>query len=97
MIRLEILGRLVKEGELVMSKEGKSIYKFTLAVNEGKEKTSFHDITAFGKTAETIANHVKKGQMVFINDATLVNGKYENKEGNTIYTKEIIAFGFKFC
>lgn len=96
MIKLEILGRLVKEETLTFSFEGKAIYKFTLAVNETKDKTSFHQITAFGKTAETIANHVKKGQMILVHDATLVNGMYE-KEGTKIYTKEIIAFGFKFC
>ena len=96
MIRVELLGRMVKDVEVTFSKEGKAIAKFTLAVNEGKDNTSFHNITMFGKPAETIAEYVKKGQMVFIHDATLRNSSYE-KDGQKVYRTDIIAFGFKFC
>ena len=96
MLRVEILGRMVKDAEVSFSKDGKAIAKFTLAVQENKDKASFHNITMFGKPAETLAQYVKKGQMVFINDATIRNSSYE-KDGNTIYRSDIIAFGFKFC
>ena len=96
MIRVELLGRMVKDVEVTFSKEGKAIAKFTLAVNEGKDNTSFHNITMFGKPAETIAEYVKKGQMVLIHDATLRNSSYE-KDGQKVYRTDIIAFGFKFC
>lgn len=97
MIRVEILGRLTKDVEIKFgAKTGNSVAKFTLAVNEGKDKTSFHDITAFGKTAELLQQHTKKGQMIFIDNATINNGSYE-KDGVKHYTKDIIAISFKFC
>ena len=96
MIRVEILGRLVKENEVKFLPNGTAMIKNTIAVNEGKDKTSFHDITMFGKVAETFAEYTKKGQMVFINDATIRNSSYE-KDGEKRYTSDIIAFSFKFC
>lgn len=96
MLRVEILGRLVKDVEISFSKEGKTIAKFTIAVQEAKDKASFHNVTMFGKVAETFAEFNKKGDMVFIHDATISNSVYE-KEGQKIYRSDIIAFGFKFC
>lgn len=98
MLRVEILGRLTKDPEVKFAQgSGKAVCKFTLAVNEGKDQSSFHDITTFGKTAELIGQHCKKGQMIFIDNATINNNKYDDKDGITRYTKDIIAFSFKFC
>ena len=96
MLRVEILGRLVKDVELSFSKEGKAIAKFTIAVQESKDRASFHNVTMFGKVAETFTTYNKKGDMVFIHDATISNSVYE-KEGQKIYRSDIIGFGFKFC
>ena len=96
MIRLEVLGRLTKDVEVRISEKGMAIARFTIAVNEGKDKTSFHDFTAFGKVAETLANHTKKGQMIFVDNATINNNQYE-KDGVKHYTKELIAYSFRFC
>ena len=96
MIRLEMLGRLTKDPETRITDKGMAVTKITIAVNEGKDKTSFHDFTAFGKVAETLANHTKKGQMIFIDNATINNNSYE-KDGVKHYTKELIVYSFRFC
>ena len=96
MIRIEMLGRLTRDPETRMSEKGIAVTKFTLAVNEGKDKTSFHDFTAFGKVAETLTNHVKKGQMILIDNATINNNQYE-KDGVKHYTKELVCYSFRFC
>lgn len=98
MIRVELLGRLVRDVELTFAKgKGMAIAKFTVAVQESKEVASFHDVTMFGKVAETFAEFHKKGDMVFLHDATIKNSVYEDKNGNNIYRKDIIANGFRFC
>lgn len=96
MIRLEVLGRLTKDVETIIGKDGRAIAKFTLAVNEGKDRTSFHDFTAFGRVAEVLTDHVKKGQMIFVNEGYIKNDVYE-KEGKKVYSKNLICNSFKFC
>ena len=97
MFRIECLGRLVKEVELSFSKgKGLAIARFTIAINESKDKVVYHNFTAFGKAAEILANHGTKGKMIFIEDATIVNSSYE-KNGEKVYTKDLVVKTFKFC
>ena len=80
-----------------------SIGKFSLATNnrvknsEGEyvNKASWHRCVAFGKTAEIIAQYVKKGDQLHI-DGRIEYGSYENKDGVTVYTTEIIVEKFSF-
>ncbi|ELA9727798.1 single-stranded DNA-binding protein, partial [Vibrio parahaemolyticus] len=52
-------------------------------------------ITAFKKTAETMGKHIKKGERVLI-QGHIQTGSYQNKEGKTIYTTEVIVDRFEF-
>jgi single-strand DNA-binding protein len=62
-------GNLTKDIELQYSKDGKAFSRFSIAVNDGfgaNEHCSFFDMTAFGKTAETLYEHCKKGDRIGI-------------------------------
>lgn len=64
-----VVGRLTRDPELNQTNSGKAVVNFSLAVNRRFSKddtTDFFDATAWGKTAELIAAHKKKGDQVLI-------------------------------
>lgn len=90
-----LLGRITKEIEL--KGNDTKFCAFTLAVNrKTKDKeTDFISCKAFGKTAEVLAQYVKKGQQIAI-EGRIQTGSYE-KEGKKIYTTDVIANSFYFA
>ena len=79
-----LTGRLTKEPELKHSTSGMAYCKFTLAVNRMKkdDPADFIFCSAFGKTAELIAEYVKKGNNLGI-QGRLQQDTYE-KDGEKI-------------
>ncbi len=66
-----LLGRSVQDAETLKTKKDKVFAKFSVAVNEymGKDKEErayFYDVLVFGKTAAKAVEHIKKGDIVFI-------------------------------
>ena len=79
-----LTGRLTKEPELKYSASGMAYCKFTLAVNRMKkdDPADFIFCSAFGKTAELIAEYVKKGNNLGV-QGRLQQDTYE-KDGEKI-------------
>lgn len=90
-------GRTTKDIDLRYSSTGTAIANFTLAITRrfDKDKTDFLRCVAFKKTAELIAQYVKKGHQIGI-EGSVQTGSYENGEGRTIYTTEIIVNNVQF-
>jgi single-strand DNA-binding protein len=95
-----LIGRLVRDVELKTT-EKSSVVRFTLAVNrqykkEGEERQAdFISVVAFNKTAEFISKYFSKGsQMAIV--GKINTGSYE-KEGQKIYTTDVIADAVYFC
>lgn len=85
-------GRDVKKG-----KETLRIVSFPLAVKRpGSEETDWPRVTAFGKTAEFIEQYFQKGFRIAIS-GHIQTGSYENAEGQTVYTTDVIAERAEFC
>ena len=69
-----LMGNLTRDPELRYTPKGTAIAKIGLAINrkwksesgEMKEETTFVDVNAFGKTAETIGQYLKKGRPILI-------------------------------
>jgi single-strand DNA-binding protein len=76
-----------------------AIAKFTIGNNEGwgdKKTVNFFNCTAFGKTAEAIANYAHKGSKVLI-DGKVQLGSYEKKDGSgKNYTTDVIVNQIEF-
>lgn len=93
-----IMGYMGNHPDLSYTQGGMAICKFSLATSKknkaGEEKTSWHRCTAFGRTAETIAQYVGKGQQLYI-EGELSYGQYE-KDGQTHYTTDIFVNEFNF-
>jgi single-strand DNA-binding protein len=71
--QVTLMGNLTRDVELRFTPKGTAVAKLTLAVNrkwrtdggEQKEECAFVDLTAFGKSAETLGQYVKKGDPLF--------------------------------
>ena len=79
-----LTGRLTKEPDLKFGASGTAYCKFTLAVNRMKkdDPADFIFCSAFGKTAELIAEYVKKGHQLGV-QGRLQQDTYE-KDGEKI-------------
>jgi single-strand DNA-binding protein len=92
----QLIGRLVKDGELRYNQSGTGIYRNTVAVNRKfkKDESDFISIVAFKQTGELMANHLKKGDQVGI-EGHIQTGSYE-KDGHKVYTTDIIVDSITF-
>ena len=87
------IGRITKEIEVKKTPQNKSVIRFTLAIDEGKDKrTQFIECQAWDGTAETIAKYVKKGDMFQIS-GKLKNNNYESN-GVKQYSYVVEVNGF---
>jgi single-strand DNA-binding protein len=87
-----IVGTMGKDPQLAATKSGISYCKLSVATmkkKDDKEFTSWHNITAWGKTAEYVSKYAKKGSKIFI-EGELHYGDYK-KDGVKVYTTDIIA------
>ena len=57
---------------------------------EKQTKTDWHNIVAWGKTAEIIEKYVTKGKEVAV-EGKLITRNYETKEGEKRYITEVVA------
>lgn len=95
-----LVGRLTKDPETRYTPDNMAICKFTLAVDrkfkkDGQPTADFPRIICFGKTAENVDKYMSKGRLVGIT-GRIQTGKYENKEGQTVFTTDVIADTVEF-
>lgn len=92
--KVNLIGRLGKDPEIAFAPNGTAVVKFSLATwyttKSGEKITTWHNIVAFKKTAENIAQHLKKGAMVDIEGMTR-NGSYDTIEGEKRYFHEVVV------
>ena len=89
--KLIISGNATADAEAKESQKGNVYTPFTVAVNDGKNnEATFFPVVAFGKTAETVAKVVKKGQVV------LVEGRVSlSEDGKMSVLADRVVFGPK--
>lgn len=90
-----LIGRLTKGLELRYTTNNKAVCEVTLAVNNGKDDTSFVKVSLFGKIAETTAEYCKKGDLV-ATVGLIKNHNWEDKNGNKHYDYNFIASKISF-
>ena len=68
-----LMGNLTRDPEMTVTPKGMAITKFSLALNrrfktgdEQIEETTFVDVTAFGRQAEVIKDHMRKGRPIML-------------------------------
>jgi len=89
--------RLGKDPTTKYGANGNPVCTFSVATSENwkdkdgnkQEKTTWHNIVAFGKLADICQKYLIKGKLVYI-EGKIDNDKYE-KDGTTFYTSKVIA------
>lgn len=84
------IGRITKDLELRYTKENKAVLDFVIAINNGKDDTSFIKLTSFGSVAELMAKYCKKGDLVGV-QGLIKNHNWEDKDGNKHYDYTFLA------
>src|SRR5687767_5812508 len=95
---IQLIGHLGKDPETKTLSSGKTLAKVSMATSdfftnpEGEkvQVTQWHNIVAFGKSADFIAKYLKKGDEVAVNGKLQYNS-YEDKEGVKRTSAEILV------
>ena len=96
-----LIGRLTRDPEVrYISESQMAVATFTVAIDRptrsGQEKkTDFPRITVFGRQAENCERFLAKGRLVGI-QGRIQTGSYTNKEGQTVYTTDVVADRVEF-
>lgn len=94
------IGRLTKEPVVNYTATTQmAVARFTVAIDDGygeKKRTNFIPIVVFGKQAENCEKYLHKGSMVGISDAKIQTGSYQDKDGKTAYTTDVVANKIEF-
>lgn len=94
--KVQLIGNLGQDPEIVNLDNGSKLAKFSVATNEiyknnkGEKvtDTQWHNVVAWGKTAEIVESYLAKGNEVAV-EGKLIHRSYENKEGEKRYITEI--------
>lgn len=95
MNKVMLIGRLTRDVEVNYSANSTAVARYTLAINrpykrEGEQEADFLRCVAFGKTAELAERYLAKGMRVAI-DGRIQTGSYTNRDGQKVYTTDIIV------
>lgn len=94
-----LIGNLGKDPEIRYTQSGTAVANFTLATTESwggkdgqekQEKTEWHNIVVWARLAEICNQYLSKGRQVYI-EGRIQTRKWEDRDGNTRYTTEIVA------
>ncbi len=96
--KVQLIGNLGTQPEVITLESGKKLAKFTMATNDSYKnskgekvtETQWHNIVAWGNTAQIIESYLSKGEEVAI-EGKLTSRSYEDKNGNKRYITEIVA------
>lgn len=97
-----LFGNLTRDPELKALPSGLNVASFSIATNrvfkdrDGKkqEQSEFHNISVFGRSADLVAQYLKKGSSAFI-EGRLQTRSWE-KDGQKHYRTEIVADNVQF-
>ena len=87
---VELIGRVGKDPEIRYTNSDKKFAMFSIATNELKDKTTWHNVKAWEKLADLCEQYVKKGDLLYI------SGRIEYTEKDGKYYTAIVANTVKF-
>ncbi|MBR6093575.1 MAG: single-stranded DNA-binding protein [Lachnospiraceae bacterium] len=97
MNKVILMGRLTRDPEVRYSQGDNptAVAKYSLAVDRRFSKndennTDFINIVAFGKQGEFAEKYLHKGTKILVS-GRIQTGSYTNKEGQKVYTTEVVA------
>ena len=99
----QIIGRLGRDPELRYTSSGQAVCSLNVATDESYndrdgnkvERAEWHRVSAFGKIAESCANYLAKGSLVYV-EGNLTTRKWQDQNGQERFTTEIKAKSVQF-
>src|SRR3989344_1120043 len=98
-----IYGNLTRDPELKSLPSGTVVVNFSVATNrtwkdksgQKQEDVEYHNVVAFGRTAETVNQYMKKGSGIYV-EGRIRTRNWEGADGKKNYRTEIIAERIQF-
>ena len=95
-----LIGNLGKDPEIRYTQAGEPIANFSLATNEvwtdksgqKQERTAWHRVEVFGKTAQVVRDYLTKGRQVYL-EGSIRYDEWTDKDGNKRNTTKIHVSG----
>lgn len=99
-----LMGNLTRDPEIKYTPKGTAIAAFGLAINrnysteggEKREEVTFVDIEAYGKVAEIIGEHCKKGSPLYVEGRLKLDAWDDKQSGQKRSKMKVIAEHFQF-
>ncbi|MGE4232773.1 MAG: single-stranded DNA-binding protein [Bacteriovoracia bacterium] len=98
-----LIGRLGANPDVRYTPGGAAVANFNIATNESwndkngqkQERTEWHRVVVWGKLAQLCGEYLSKGRQVFV-EGRLQTRQWQDKDGQTKYTTEVVATGVQF-
>ena len=97
--RAQLIGNLGRDPEVRFTPNGTAVCNVSIATTSGwndkqsgerVEETEWHRVVFFGRLAEIVGEHLKKGRSVFV-EGRLRTRRWQDKDGREQYSSEIVA------
>ena len=94
-----LLGNLGKDPEVKFTPSGTAVAKFTVATSDRfkdkdgqwQDRTEWHNVTAWARTAEIAGEYLKKGNKVYIEGSLRTHSWDDKQSGQKKYMTEIVV------
>lgn len=91
-----LIGNLGQDPEVMVLESGSKMARFSVATNETYKNskgekvtdTQWHQVVAWGKTADIVESYLVKGKEVAV-EGKLIHRSYDTPEGERKYTTEV--------
>ncbi|MEO8933134.1 MAG: single-stranded DNA-binding protein [Xanthomarina sp.] len=96
--KVQLIGRLGQDPEIISFKDGNKMAKFSLATDDNYkdkngqkvERAYWHNIVVKGGLVKVVEEYITKGKEIAV-EGKLTSRSWEDKEGNTRYITEILC------
>jgi len=96
--KAQIIGNLGEDPELNYTGDGTAVCNLSIATNESYtrddgtevDRTEWHDVVAWGRLAEVVAEYLSKGSSLYV-EGKLQTRSWQDRDGNERYSTEIKA------
>lgn len=99
-----VIGNLTKDPELKSLPSGNKVCSFSVATNrtwkdannQKQEAVEYHNIIAYGKTAELIAQYMNKGSQICVEGRMTTRSWDDKDSGKKMYRTEVVVETMQF-
>ena len=100
--KVTLIGNLGQDPEVRRLENGVAVAKFSVATTERykdrngeqQSQTEWHNVVVWRGLAEVAEKYLKKGKQIYV-EGKLTHRKWQDKDGNTRYTTEVVANNFQ--